>query len=241
MSIADNDTTGLARSFGQLHLRIAELEEGGARAPSKAELPAMIEAELRKMRAELDEAKRIELQTHLKLVEERRAREAAEHSLAALKREQAQRDVSDTPLLVVMKKTVADLEAKLRGKDQQLAEAARKLDAAEQRVRGMEACREHAQAAECPVCRAIKLMVLGVPQRASQPGSVPDSIRSVLTAADRPLTAREIGERCDRKADAIAMAVAPMLKRREVVRISVRGIPYTYWLEGRPLPAGEQA
>lgn len=212
----------LGQEFGILQLRIADLEEGGAVAAGDSPMVA-------RLQAMLGEARRGESQALTLAQQEREAREKAE---AALKAALA----ADAPLVASLKSTVRALEATIRGKDMQLSEAARKLDAAEQRAKAMQPTQP------CPVCAAVRAAMVKV-EREDDVHTTRHAIREVLARAERPLRATEIAERANCIASVVSVALPRMHKRGELHRygesgrgMGTAGAGYRYWLAARPLP-----
>lgn len=228
----------LGQELGILQLRIADLEEGGAVAAGDS--PMVV-----RLQALLAQARKAEADALVLVTQEREAREKAE---AALKAAQA----ADVPLVASLKSTVRALEATIRGKDMQISEAARKLDAAEQRAR--EATKAEALPGPCPVCAKVRAAMGGAPVSPPQQAVTPRDdasavrlVRDALFVAAQPLGLAELVDITHRRRDAVASALTRMHGRGEIRRFGdsgqgagITGTGYRYWLAVRPLPQGQE-
>lgn len=257
--------TGLARTIGRLRLEAEEAKPRRGRPPLAASENNVI---VRDLRAQLVEARDSETKALLLLSEAKKRAHIAEEKLsgafqrlAKYERGEAKVEADQSEVLAAYKDDLAKaqeqaaeykrhvqrLEAEARGKDQRISDLQRQVA---QRVEAPAPVQ-----AECPVCTAIKLMVLGVQHvepkpkkpKAARGGRSPTTrtvVIAVLEKAERPMTSEAIVQASGLSPDQVYQTLwkAMRLDPSPVMRVGIRGNAnisdsgYAYWLADRPLP-----
>ena len=259
----------LGQALGILHLRIHDLEEGRPVQPAD-DSPRADPDVVQRLQDEIAALRTNETRALLRVAEERKLRVLAENKLTSalerigkLEAKPAAIRGDDGALQAVNE----DLRTQIRGKDAQVAELQRVVGNKDAYIAALTREIDHLKArppeviekpvpAECPVCKAIKLMVLGVePVPASHlhrtvvvhATSLRSRMQEALERADAPLTAEEIGHVADISANKVETNIWHLVREGKVTRLGSPGGHgrkagrYRYWLASRPLPAGSEA